>query len=39
VVAMGNSFEETLNRLNGLKIKPVIKGKKKKIGFSPEDSE
>jgi AAA+ superfamily predicted ATPase len=37
VVAMGNSFEETLNRLNGLKIKPTIKGKKKKIGFSSEE--
>ena len=34
VIAMGNSFEDTLNRLNGLKVKPKIKSRTKKIGFS-----
>jgi energy-coupling factor transporter ATP-binding protein EcfA2 len=34
VIAMGNSFEDTLNRLNGLKVKPKIKSRSKKIGFS-----
>jgi len=34
VIAMGNSFEDTLTRLNGLKVRPKIKSKTKKIGFS-----
>lgn len=34
VIAMGNSFEDTLNRLNGLKVRPKIKSRSKKIGFS-----
>jgi hypothetical protein len=33
VVAMGNSFEDTIERLSGMKIKPKIKSKDKKIGF------
>jgi AAA+ superfamily predicted ATPase len=34
VVAMGNSFESTMQRLNGLKKKPVVKSKKsQKVGF------
>lgn len=33
VVTMENSFEDTMNRLNGLKVKPRIKGGKKQIGF------
>jgi hypothetical protein len=33
VVAMGNSFEDTIERLGGMKIKPKIKSKDKKIGF------
>ncbi len=37
VVAMGNTFEETIGRLNGLKVKPRIKGKNKRIGFKEED--
>lgn len=36
VVALGNTFEDTLARLNGLKVKPKIKSKSKKIGFGPE---
>ncbi len=37
VIAMGNTFEDTLNRLNGLKVKPIVKSKdKKKIGFGSE---
>lgn len=37
VVTMDNSFEDTINRLNGLKIKPKIKSKSKKIGFGEID--
>lgn len=37
VVAMGNSFESTIDRLNGLKKTPSIKQSKKKIGFSEKD--
>jgi hypothetical protein len=37
VVTMDNSFEDTINRLNGLKVKPKIKSKSKKIGFGEED--
>ena len=33
IVAMDNSFEETVDRLNGLKIKPKIKGSSKTVGF------
>lgn len=33
VVAMNNPFEETIDRLNGLKIKPKIKSKSKTVGF------
>lgn len=33
VVAMGNSFDDTLNRLNGLKVKPRVKSRNKKVGF------
>lgn len=34
VVAMGNSFESTLDRLNGLKKKPVVKSKRNnRVGF------
>jgi len=36
VVALGNTFEDTLARLNGLKVKPKIKSKSKKIGFGSE---
>ena len=36
VVALGNTFEDTLARLNGLKVKPKIKSKNKKIGFGSE---
>jgi hypothetical protein len=36
VIAMGNSFESTMNRLNGLKKKPVTKSKKSvAVGFTP----
>jgi predicted AAA+ superfamily ATPase len=35
VSAMGNTFEDTISRLNGLKIKPEISKKKRKsVGFS-----
>jgi hypothetical protein len=34
VVTMDNSFEDTIARLNGLKVKPKIKSKSKKIGFN-----
>jgi len=34
VCAMGNSFEDTMDRLNGLKIKPKIKSKNKEVGFN-----
>jgi AAA+ superfamily predicted ATPase len=33
VCAMGNTFEDTLDRLNGLVIKPKIKSKSKEVGF------
>lgn len=33
VVAMGNSFDETLARLNGLKVKPKVKSRNKKVGY------
>ena len=33
VVAMGNSFDDTLNRLNGLKVKPRVKSRNKKVGY------
>lgn len=33
VITMENSFEDTMSRLNGLKVKPRIKSKNKKIGF------
>ena len=36
VVALGNTFEDTLARLNGMKVKPKIKSKAKKIGFGSE---
>lgn len=36
VVALGNTFEDTLARLNGMKVKPKIKSKNKKIGFGSE---
>lgn len=34
VCAMGNTFEDTMDRLNGLKIKPRIKSKNKEVGFN-----
>lgn len=34
VIAMGNSFEDTLRRLNGLKVKPKPKSRNKNIGFT-----
>ncbi len=34
VCAMGNTFEDTIARLNGLKVKPKIKGKQKPVGFT-----
>jgi hypothetical protein len=34
VIAMGNSFEDTLRRLNGLKVKPKPKSRNKNIGFN-----
>lgn len=37
VVTMDNSFEDTIARLNGLKVKPKIKSKSKKIGFGELD--
>jgi len=37
VVAMGNTFESTISRLNGLKKKPSIRAKSKKLGFNDED--
>jgi len=37
VVAMGNSFESTIDRLNGLKKRPSIKSNKKKLGFNEEN--
>lgn len=37
VVAMDNPFEDTINRLNGLKIKPKIKSKSKRVGFGSND--
>ncbi len=36
VCAMGNTFEETIARLNGLKVKPRIKAKNKPVGFKNE---
>jgi SpoVK/Ycf46/Vps4 family AAA+-type ATPase len=33
VITLGNTFEETIDRLNGLKIKPRIKSSKGGIGF------
>jgi SpoVK/Ycf46/Vps4 family AAA+-type ATPase len=36
VVALGNTFEDTFARLNGMKVKPRIKSKSKKIGFGSE---
>ena len=40
VVAMGNTFESTINRLNGLKKKPVTKSKKStKVGFGAKDED
>lgn len=37
VSAMGNTFEDTISRLNGLKVKPKTKSKNKKIGFGSEE--
>lgn len=38
VVAMGNSFESTMQRLNGLKKKPVVKSKKNnRVGFGKSE--
>ena len=37
VCAMGNTFEETISRLNGLKVKPRIKSKNKPVGFKTEE--
>ena len=37
VVTMDNSFEDTIARLNGLKVKPKIKSKSKKVGFGELD--
>ena len=34
VCAMGNTFDDTMDRLNGLKIKPRIKSKNKEVGFN-----
>lgn len=34
VCAMGNTFKDTMDRLNGLKIKPRIKSKNKEVGFN-----
>jgi len=34
VCAMGNTFEDTMDRLNVLKIKPKIKSKNKEVGFN-----
>jgi len=34
VCAMGNTFADTMDRLNGLKIKPKIKSKNKEVGFN-----
>ena len=36
VVALGNTFEDTLARLNGMKVKPKIKSKTRKVGFGQE---
>lgn len=36
VCAMGNTFENTIDRLNGLKIKPRIKSKNKEVGFNKD---
>ena len=36
VITMENKFEDTMSRLNGLKIKPRIRNKSKKIGFGGE---
>jgi SpoVK/Ycf46/Vps4 family AAA+-type ATPase len=36
VVALGNTFEDTIFRLNGMKVKPRVKGRTKKIGFENE---
>jgi SpoVK/Ycf46/Vps4 family AAA+-type ATPase len=33
VVALGNTFEDTVSRLNGMRVKPKVKGRTKKIGF------
>jgi len=34
VCAMGNTFADTMDRLNGLKINPKIKSKNKEVGFN-----
>lgn len=39
VVAMGNTFESTIERLNGLKKKPKIKAKDKKVGFKSSNED
>jgi ATP-dependent 26S proteasome regulatory subunit len=36
VVALGNTFEDTISRLNGMKVRPRVKGRTKKIGFENE---
>jgi SpoVK/Ycf46/Vps4 family AAA+-type ATPase len=36
VITMDNKFEDTMARLNGLKVKPRIRNKSKKIGFGGE---
>jgi hypothetical protein len=33
VITMDNSFEDTIARLKGMKVKPKIKGNTPKIGF------
>jgi hypothetical protein len=39
VMTLDNTFEETIERLNGFKIKPRIKSKNKKVGFGLHGSE
>lgn len=40
VVAMGNTFENTINRLNGLKKKPVTKNRRgSKVGFGSSNED
>jgi hypothetical protein len=39
VMTLDNTFDETIERLNGFKIKPRIKSKNKKVGFGLHGSE